>query len=264
MSLLDYLQRDPECRSLAEGAVHAVAPLLEEPDPEPLLRTLDAWALELAARMPLPWSLHGALDALNHFLFHEQGLHGDRTVFGDPGGALLPRVLARRTGLPVALSIVWIDVARRLGLDAVGVALPGHFITGLRHELGVLLFDPFAQGRAVGEEEAARLVRRATGGRVAFEPGMLEPVPHRAILRRLVRNLHVRFLRAGELDEALWTSLHLVLLAPEEAEGYRERALVRLHRGERDAARLDLLEAARLSGGDPEVERLLRELRRDA
>ena len=49
MSLLDYLQRDPECRSLAEGAVHAVAPLLEEPDPEPLLRTLDAWALELAA-----------------------------------------------------------------------------------------------------------------------------------------------------------------------------------------------------------------------
>ena len=94
MSLLDYLQRDPECRSLAEGAVHAVAPLLEEPDPEPLLQTLDAWALELAARMPLPWSLHGALDALNHFLFHEQGLHGDRTVFGDPGGALLPRVLA--------------------------------------------------------------------------------------------------------------------------------------------------------------------------
>jgi len=228
------------------GAVLAVAPLLEEPDPGPVVRTLEDWAFELASRMPLPWSIHGAIDALNHYLFQEQGLQGDRETFDDPANTVLPRVLARRRGLPIALSILWIDVARRLGFDAVGVGLPGHFITGLRLDLGALYFDPFQGGLPVGEEEAARLVRRATGGRTHFDPTMLEPLSHRAILARLVRNLHTRYLRTQVWDEAFWTATHLVLLSPEDPLAYRDRAFVRLKRGEAVEALEDLQEAIRL------------------
>ena len=247
MSLHEYLQADPECRELALGAVQAVAPMLADPDPAPLMQQLDGWAYDLAARMPLPWSIHGAIDALNHYLFEEVGLHGDRMTYDDPMNAVLPQVLARRKGLPIALSIVWIDVARRLGLDAVGIALPGHFVTALRLDVGALYFDPFSGGRALGEEEAARIVRKATAGRMAFDASMLEPVTHRAILLRLVRNLHARFVNGEAWEEALWSATHLILLAPEETGPYRDRAFVHLKRGEIPAAVLDLQEAVRLS-----------------
>ncbi len=203
--------------------------------------------------MPLPWSIHGAIDALNHYLFQEQGLHGDRETFEDPENALLPRVLARRRGLPITLSILWIDVARRLGFEAFGVGLPGHFITGVQLDLGALYFDPFQGGLPVGEEQAARLVRRATGGRTVFAPEMLEPCSHRAILARLVRNLHARYLRSRAWDEAFWTATHLVLLSPEDPLPWRDRAFVRLKRGEALEAVRDLQEAIRL-GPESEVQ----------
>lgn len=240
----------------------AVSPLLEEPDPAPVLQRLGAWELELAARMPLPWSFHAAIDTLNDFLFVEVGLQGDRETYDDPDNALLPKVLARRRGLPISLSILWIDLARRLGFDAVGIALPGHFITGVRTDLGILHFDPFHAGRAVGEEDAERLVRRTTGGRLPFDPGMLAPVGHRAILARLVRNLHARFLQGEQWEEALWTSTHLILLTPEDPQPFRDRAFLRLHRGEVIQALEDLREAIRLGEEDPQlaawVERLER------
>jgi regulator of sirC expression with transglutaminase-like and TPR domain len=253
MSLHDYLLQDPACRNLAEGALLVVAPLLEDPDPAPVLERLEGWELELAARMPLPWSFHGAIDTLNDFLFTEVGLQGDRETYDDPDNALLPRVMARKRGLPIALSILWIDLARRLGFDAVGVALPGHFITGVRTDLGILHFDPFHGGRAVGEEDAARLVRRTTQGRIPFDPSMLAPVAHRAILARLVRNLHARFLQAERWEEALWTSTHLILLTPEDPQPYRDRAFLRLHRNEVIQALEDLREAIRLGEDDPQV-----------
>lgn len=244
-SLLEYLQSDPECQDLAAGALYAVSPLLEEPDPTWVKGVLDEWAFVLAGRMPLPWSIHGAIDALNHFLFEEQGLAGDRATFDDPQNALLNQVLLRRRGLPITLSILWMEVARRLGLDAVGIGLPGHFITGLRLDVGVLYFDPFLGGQAVGEEEAEQIVRKASNGRLTFGPSMLEPMPRRAILARLVRNLHGRYVRMMAWNEALWTSTHLILLQPEDPASYRERALVRLRRGEVMPALEDLQEALR-------------------
>lgn len=263
MSLHEYLLRDPRCQNLAEGAIYAVAPLLEDPDPAPVLGLLDEWAYELAGRMPLPWNLHSAVDVLNHYLFHEQGLHGDSFHFDAPENAVLPLVLARKQGLPISLSIVWIDVARRLGFDAVGVALPGHFIAALRTEMGLLCFDPFQRGQAIGEELAERLVRKATGGRAVFDPAMLVPAENRAVLARLVRNLHVRYMSAHDWDEALWTSTHIALLAPLDPDAYRDRAFVHLHRGDVEKAYLDLQEAIRLSQEpDPQLAQLLTRLQR--
>ena len=245
MSLHEYLQADPGCGRLLEGAVLAVAPMLEDPDPAPPLALVRGWVDELVGRMPLPWNFHAAVDEINHFLFREQGFRGDREHYDDPGNAALPTVLRRRRGLPISLSILWMEVARGLGFDPVGIALPGHFIAGLRGDLGILYFDPFNGGRALDLEGAELLVGLATQGRVAFDPAMLQPVSHRAILVRVVRNLHVRFLRSRAWAEALWTSTHLMLLSPGESLPFRDRALVHFHRGEIPAALDDLREALR-------------------
>jgi regulator of sirC expression with transglutaminase-like and TPR domain len=262
MSLLEYLQDDPTCSRLAEGAVHAVAPLLEDPDPSPVLRQLEEWHLELAAKMPLPWNFHKAIDALNDFLFVEQSFEGDRETYGDPRNAVLPEVLRRRKGLPIALSLLWIDQARRLGFEAVGVGLPGHFIAAVRTDLGMLCFDPFNRGQAVGHERAAVLVHASTEGRAAFHPSMLAPTSDRALLTRLVRNLHRRFAQAEQWPDALWTATHLVLLQPEDPEAYKARALVHLQRLDASAAMQDIEAAeARSSGSDPDLEALRRAVR---
>lgn len=265
MSLLDYLQADPECRNLAEGAIHVVAPLLEDPDPGPTLSTLEAWAYLLAGRMPLPWSLHGAIDALNFFLFNEQGFQGDRQTYEDPLNAVLPQVMARKKGLPILLSILWIDLARRLGLDAVGIALPGHFVTALRLDVGLLHFDPFNAGRALGHEEAERIVRRATHGKVAFAPEMMEPVSHRAILLRVARNLYHRFLKLEQWEDALWAATHQILLAPKDADPYRDRAFVHLKRGDVFLGLADLQQASTYSNAeDPQLQEWIQKLKEDA
>jgi regulator of sirC expression with transglutaminase-like and TPR domain len=263
MSLHEFLMADPQCDQLLAGAVLAVGPMLEDPDPAPTLATVEAWAFELAGRMPLPWNFHSAIDSLNHYLFQEVGLQGDQETYDDPANAAIPRVIARKRGMPITLSILWMDVARRLGFNAVGVALPGHFITGLRTDMGILHFDPFNGGRALGEADAARLVQQATGGRSTFDPVMLLPVSNRAIIVRLVRNLHVRFLRAHAWAEALWTSTHLVLLSPDESLPYRDRAFVHFRRGEMSEGMKDLNEAIRLGQElDPELVQWMEKLQR--
>ena len=261
MSLLEYLQRDPTCRSLAEGAIHAVSPALADPDPGPVLRQLEDWAFLLASRMPLPWNTHKALDAINHLLFTELGFEGDRDSYDAPENALLPQVIQRRKGLPIALSILWVDLARRMGFDAVGVGLPGHFITALRSDFGLLCFDPFHGGRPVGEERGAELVASATGGKVSFQPAMLKPLEDRLVLVRLVRNLHLRYMHAEHWEEALWTATHLILLEPLNPRPRKERAFIHLQRHEPGPALEDLLEALRLSPEpDPEIQAWMRQL----
>jgi regulator of sirC expression with transglutaminase-like and TPR domain len=261
MSLLEFLREYPDCRNLAEGAVHAVAPALDDPDPIHLSMQLNDWAFALAGRMPLPWNTHRAIDALNHMLFEELGFDGDRETFDDPINALLPEVVARRKGLPISLSILWIDLARRMGFDAVGVGLPGHFIAALRTDFGLLCFDPFHRGRPVGEEGGAELVKSATAGRVTFHRNMLRPASDREILIRLVRNLHLRFMHAEDWEESLWTGTHLILLDPQNPRVHKERAFVHLQRDEPGPALADLREALRLNPDpDPEIQAWLAQL----
>lgn len=263
MSLHDFLLRDPTCEQLAEGAIHAVSPLLEDPDPVPVLGLLEHWADRLAGRMPLPWDTVEALEAVNDYLFRHVGLRGDRETYEDPRNALLPQVISRRRGLPISLSIIWIDVARRLGLNAVGIGLPGHFLAGLLTSEGLLCIDPFHGGRAVGEEEAAELVSRATADRIAFRPDMLKAATHRAILTRLVRNLHLHFVKEETWEEALWTSTHLQLLDPDDSQPYKERGMVHLKRGEAGKAMKDFRAAMdRSSSADPELVKWMEKLER--
>jgi hypothetical protein len=150
--------------------------------------------------MPLPWNLHSAIDALNQYLFQEVGLQGDQETYDDPANAAIPRVIARKRGMPITLSILWMDVARRLGFNAVGRGPAGPLHHRAEAGPGHPALRPLQRRPRPGRGRARPgWWSRPPAAGPPSTPAMLLPVSNRAILVRLVRNLHLRFLRCARL-----------------------------------------------------------------
>jgi regulator of sirC expression with transglutaminase-like and TPR domain len=213
-----------------------------ELDPLPWLAVLDALAAEVAPRLAgLGSGAAGEvarLDTLRRFLFVEKGFHGNRDDYYDPANSLLDQVLERRTGIPITLAIVLIEVGRRVGMPLVGVAFPGHFL--VRHALHPrVLLDPFA-GRFITHRGCRELLACLGGGGIPFHPRLLAPVSGRCILLRLLNNLRGVYGARGEVERTLAILDRMLLLAPDNAVHLRERGLLHLHRGDLSRALDDL------------------------
>ncbi len=175
------------------------------------------------------------------------GLLGDRCGFrGSPGdyerleSSLLHEVLRRRRGLPILLSVVWIEVARRAGAPVYGVALPGHFVVGFGAPGEQVLADPFAGGRLLTGPDAALLVAGSTGE--PLDPSMLSPASPLDVVLRILNNIRAwASARPEQSAVALW-AVELSLLLPSHPARLRyERAQLLVQRGEflSGAAELD-------------------------
>ncbi len=146
-------------------------------DPAPYLRRLD----EMSSLVD--GSGH---QALRRVVAIREGYGGAVRDYLDPAHSYLHEVLDRRTGLPITLATIWIEVGRRAGIDVRGVGLPGHFLV----YAGGQLADPFHGGEAIGSAEAASLVAESIGGPPRLNPDWLAPVTNEEIVERLLRNLH--------------------------------------------------------------------------
>ncbi|MCP9944712.1 transglutaminase-like domain-containing protein [Streptomyces somaliensis] len=196
---------------------------------------LDAAGIELdrlAGLLPYgPKAPHAWVAALASLLGGRYGFHGTRDDYRRLESSLLHHVLRRRRGLPILLSTVWIEVARRAGAPVYGVALPGHFVVGFGDPREQVLADPFAGGRALTGADAELLVAGATGG----PPRPLAPAPADPLdmVLRILDN--VRAWAAGRperSDTALW-AVELALLLPSHPARLRyERAGLLLQRGD--------------------------------
>ncbi|MBC2900685.1 transglutaminase-like domain-containing protein [Streptomyces cupreus] len=167
-----------------------------------------------------------------------RGLLGDRLGFrGAPGdyqrleSSLLHEVLRRRRGLPILLSVVWMEVARRAGAPVYGLALPGHFIVGFGEPDEQVLADPFNQGRALTGADAELLVAGATGA--SLHPSMLVPAAPLEVVSRILNNIRAwAAARPERSDVALW-AVELALLLPAHPARLRyERAQLLVQRGD--------------------------------
>ncbi|MGA6168994.1 tetratricopeptide repeat protein [Streptomyces sp. NPDC012600] len=174
-------------------------------------------------------------------------LLGERHEFGGSSAdyqrlesSILQQVLRRRRGLPILLSVVWIEVARRAGAPVYGVALPGHFVVGFGDPAHPVLVDPFAGGAPLTGEDADLLVTGATGARL--EPSMLTPARPLEIVLRILNNIRAwATARPERTDVALW-AVDLSLLLPSHPARLRyERAQLLVQRGEfqRGAAEME-------------------------
>lgn len=155
----------------------------------PFQKELDELARSVRPRLaeaPHKQPGRALVEAINHALFVKEGFHGNVDEYYDPDNSYLNRVIERRTGIPVSLSVVYLLIARRLQAPIFGVNLPVHFICQYRSPGETFLIDPFHHGRVITRAECIKLLQ---GSGITFEEHMLQPVPARKIIARMVRNL---------------------------------------------------------------------------
>ena len=167
------------------------------------------------------------VEALNSYLFEELGFVGNESDYYDPRNSMLHQVLGRRVGIPITLSVVYIEVGRRAGLRVEGVGLPGHFIVRAYEDgegEGVLV-DPFNR-RATDAEECQGRIDLIYDGRVELSAEHLRAAGARSILVRMLGNLKAVYARAGLFRRALAAIDRLLLLAPSDLEERRDRGML--------------------------------------
>lgn len=145
------------------------------------------------------------LEGICRLLFDDLGFTGDSDDYYDPPNSLLNHVIDRRRGLPITLSLLTIEVAKRVGVPLDGVGMPGHFLVrdGVRTDVFV---DPFSGGTQFSAAECEELFRRTVGADVVFDPAYLEPVPGGSILCRMAANLVNAYRRKGDRHGMRWSA----------------------------------------------------------
>jgi regulator of sirC expression with transglutaminase-like and TPR domain len=193
------------------------------------LRQLDEMAAAIRSRLPADAFPEQKVLALNFHLFNDQRFVGNIDDYYDPRNSYLNEVLERRTGIPITLSIIYMEVGRRLGLNLAGLSFPGHFLIKLKVKRGQLVLDPFMGGEAQSEaqllERLAKVMPAEEASKRGIEP-YLEPATSRQVIARLLRNLKNIYLRERNSPKALAVMQRMVLVAPESAEELRDRGLL--------------------------------------
>ena len=215
------------CLMIAQDAYPAL-------DIERYLGDIERLAIRLRARTPQSGSPEERVVALNQFLYGDLGFRGNAEDYYDPRNSYLNEVLDRRTGIPITLGIVYMELGRRVGLPLEGVSFPGHFLVRLRLRSGTLVLDPFAGGLPQSEAELrkrlARVVpERATGGVPLAELPLeqfLEPASKRQILARVLRNLKGIYREADQPERMLEVLNRMLVVAPEASADLRDRGYV--------------------------------------
>lgn len=174
----------------------------------------------------------GRLHRLREYLFVEQGFAGNREDYYDPRNSFLNDVLDRRRGIPITLSLVLMEVGKRLGLAVEGIGLPGHFIAGARLGDSQILLDPFNAGALLTPEACEKLVGRALGRKVALKPENFAAVTRRQFLARMLANLKRIYWQREAWDRVVGVIDRLLVLDPKAAGEWRDRGLAWSNLGE--------------------------------
>ncbi|HEY0098247.1 MAG TPA: tetratricopeptide repeat protein, partial [Pyrinomonadaceae bacterium] len=200
--------------------------------------------------------------ALNKFIFEELGFTGNQTDYYDPRNSLLSEVLERRTGIPITLSVVYMEIGRRAGLSVEGVGLPGHFIVRAEEATGgaPVLVDPF-NGRIVDAEDCQERLDTIYGGQAPLTDAHLRPVSTLEILARLLRNLKGIYAQAGLYRRALSVIERILLVAPDAIEERRDRGALLAQLGRYSEAHVDVQAYLRRAPDAPDAERVREQLK---
>lgn len=192
------------------------------------LSRIDQLGALVARRLGGESGAYPAIAALNAVLFGEQGFRGNRDDYFNPKNSFLNEVIERKTGIPITLSVLYMEVARRVGLPLQGVGFPGHFLVKHQHHNEEIVIDPFNGGDIRSPAILEKMLHDLYGGKVAFHPDFLEPVTKKQILRRMLTNLKIIYLRNNDLMKGLSVMERLVILDPSSAEDLRDRGMIYL------------------------------------
>ena len=213
------------CLMIAEDAYPGL-------DVDRYMGEIERMAIRLRGRLPKTGGAEERVVALNQFLYEDLGYWGNTDDYYDPRNSYLNEVIERKTGIPITMSILYMELGRRIGLPLEGVSFPGHFLVRLRLRGGTLVLDPFAGGAPQSEDELRSRVKRVIPDGVADDlpaaelplDQFLEPATNRQILSRLLRNLKGIY---REKPERMLDVLNrMLLVTPDASAELRDRGYV--------------------------------------
>jgi regulator of sirC expression with transglutaminase-like and TPR domain len=226
----DVIDAPREQLNLAAAALVIAGDEYRQLDIAAYLHRIDELAATLRKRLRADIAPAEKLGLLNHYLFTELGFAGNTDDYYDPRNSYLNEVIERKLGIPITLSVLFIEVGQRLGLPLSGVSFPGHFLVKCALRDGAVIIDAYAKGALLGIKDLQKRLRVLSGGRdVAPESVMrlltvAQPVD---ILARMLRNLKAIHTERGDRGKALAAVNRVLDLYPDAADEYRDRA--RLH-----------------------------------
>ena len=215
---------------LAAGALAIARTEYPMLDASHYLGRLETLANRVRSRIRPNPTARETIALLNRVLFDEEGLRGNRDDYYDPRNSFLNDVLDRKLGIPITLSLIYMEVARRVGFPIAGTGMPGHFL--LKHYdamSGEMLIDPFNRGRIVSSVDCQRRLDEIYSGQVELKPEFTQAVTHREILTRMLNNLRQIYFTHRNMLKGLVVLDLLLAIPPQCPDLIRERGLVRLN-----------------------------------
>lgn len=253
--------------NLAEAALLIAMDEYPGLDVDAYLRQLDELATGVQQRLPAQAGLEDTLVALNQFLFVDQGFSGDTENYDDPRNSFLNEVLDRKRGIPITLSIIYMEVGRRLGLPLKGVSFPGHFLVKFSTREGEVVLDPFSGGSLMSKEDLEQMLEETYGASDSASAPLerlLIAAGKKEILVRMLRNLKGAYLRRERYEKALTVIDQILLIQPDQPDEIRDRGRIYEHLECFRAALEDYQSYLRMrpGGGDaPDAHRRVAELK---
>jgi len=226
----EVIDRPDEEIDLAEAALLIAKGVYPDLDIGHYLAQIDRLAQGLSERLPQTSTDAERMLALNRYLFEEHGFAPNLENYYDVRNSFLNDVLERRLGIPITLSILYIEVGCRIGLSLQGVSFPGHFLVKCQVGDDAVILDPYSGGVTLSVQDLQQRLRAARAGDVsrAIIAGMLVPAKKKEILARVLRNLKAIYLEQRDRDRALAAMEWIVSIAPDDPSSVRERGLLNL------------------------------------
>jgi regulator of sirC expression with transglutaminase-like and TPR domain len=229
------LEEDPPKGRLDRAALELASIDTPDLEPEPYLERLNELASQIGDRMRNFNDGRDFVETAQRYLFGELGFHGNRDDFFDSRNSCLNQVIERRMGIPITLSVLYMEVARRLAMPVYGIGLPRHFVIQFDDGNYATYIDPFNGGRPITAQECFALA-----GAAVADPILLRRASKKQIVMRMLQNLRGVYLRSGDWSRAVITLDLLLIGAPELSALYKQRGLLEMELKRFQAARCDL------------------------
>jgi regulator of sirC expression with transglutaminase-like and TPR domain len=250
---------------LAETALLLACEEYPQLEISPYLDQLDEIAELVQQKLTSRHAPMSTIETLNDVLFGVMGFRGNTANYNDPRNSFFNDVLERRVGIPITLSAVYLEVARRVSFPIVGVGMPGHFLVKYVDREQEIFLDPFNNGDVLTRDDCARRFTQMFGDSQAFSEQMLVAVSPRQMLFRMLNNLKAIYLKAHAYNKGLGMVDMMLIADPDAFEQYRDRGVLHAQLRHFAAAAKDFeryLEGAPDSKDRSQVEEHLKELRR--
>ncbi len=242
---------------LGRGALLIAQEHNPELDVDRYLSLLDEMAKEFAAR-PRRDNVRETIALLNSYIFEDLGFRGNKQAYDDPRNSYLDAVIDRRLGIPITLSIVYMEIGKRSGLALSGINFPYHFLVRCEGISEVVFIDPFAGGTCLDIDQLAERLPVVDGAPLRFSSEYIEPATPRDILARMLRNLKRLHVNERRLADAIRCGERIAWLLPDEAENFRDLGFL-YYRAHEYRRSIDAFESYLRCAQDPQDDEEIRQ-----